>query len=157
MPNMLDAYNKCVKLPFGKKLFSALVCHNAPYFKTIKPQFVELRPGFGELTIKKRRAVENHIKSVHAIAMCNMSELVAGAALETAIPKHMRWLPKKMEVHYLAIAKTDLRATCEISTDGLDKPQELPMTVNVTDTGGKEVFRAIITMHLSEKPKQNKA
>lgn len=152
---MLDAYNKCSKLPYGKKLFSALVCHKAPYFKTIKPQFVELRPGFGELKIKKRRAVENHINSVHAIAMCNMSELVAGAALETAIPKHMRWLPKKMEVHYLAIAKTDLRAVCEIPVDSLDTPQELPMTVNVIDTAGNEVFRAIITMHLSEKPKVN--
>jgi acyl-coenzyme A thioesterase PaaI-like protein len=155
MPNMLAAYNKCAKLPYGKKIFSALVCHKAPYFKTIKPQFVELRPGYGELVIKKRRSVENHIKSVHAIAMCNMSELVAGAVLETAIPKNMRWLPKKMEVYYLAIAKTDLRAVCEISVDGLGKPQELPMTVNVTDTGGKEVFKAIITMYLSEKKRKN--
>lgn len=153
MPNMLSIYNRCAKLPYGKRLFSRLLCVKAPYFKTIKPVFIELKPGYGELMIKKRRPVQNHIASVHAIAMCNMSELVAGAALEVSIPKHMRWIPKRMEVDYLAIAKSDLRAVCEVPLAGLDAPRELPITVNVTDTGGKEVFRAVITMHLSPKKK----
>ncbi len=132
MPNKLEAYNRCAKLPYGRRVFSALLGRQAPYFRTIRPLIVELRPGFCGLDMKKRRSVENHIRSVHAIAMCNMSELAAGAALETAIPKHMRWIPKKMEVHYLDIAKTDLRAVCEIPIDGLEKFKELPMTVNVT-------------------------
>jgi len=153
MPKMIDIYNKCAKLPFGKKIFSTMVSNKAPYFKTIKPLFVELRPGYSELTIKKRRSVENHIGSVHAIAMCNMSELVAGTALEAAIPKDMRWIPKKMEVHYLKVARTDLKAVCEIDIDGLNQPQELPMTVHVTDTNDVEVFQAIITMHISKKNK----
>ncbi len=56
-----------------------------------------------------------------------------------------------MQVQYLKIAKTDLKATCEISTDNLESVQELPMTVHVTDTKGTEVFRAVITMHISKK------
>jgi hypothetical protein len=101
--------------------------------------------------MKKRRAVHNHIKSVHAIAMCNLSELTAGTMLEATLPQSMRWIPKGMAVEYLKIAKTDLKAVCKISTADLDQPQELPMTVQVTDTSDAEVFRAVITMHLSKK------
>jgi len=151
MNRLLDVYNKCVKLPYGMRIFSKLVCLKAPYFGTIKPLFKELRPGYCEITMKKRRAVHNHIKSVHAVAMCNISELTAGTMLEATLPQSMRWIPKRMNVEYLKIAKTDLKATCEISTNSLDKQQELPMTVHVTNTNGEEVFRAVITMHLSKK------
>jgi len=151
MNRLLKIYTQCRKLPFGNHLFSKLVCFNAPYFKTISPVFKELRPGFCEITMKNKRAVQNHICSVHAIAMCNISELTAGSMLEATLPGNMRWIPKGMSVEYLKIAKTDLKAVCEIPLENLDSPQELPMTVYVTDTKGIEVFRAVITMHISKK------
>jgi acyl-coenzyme A thioesterase PaaI-like protein len=151
MNRLINTYQKCAKLPAGKRIFSKLICLKAPYFGTIKPLFKELRPGYCEVTMKKRRAVHNHIKSVHAIAMCNLSELTAGTMLEATLPQSMRWIPKGMAVEYLKIAKTDLKAVCKISTADLDQPQELPMTVQVTDTSDAEVFRAVITMHLSKK------
>ena len=147
----MNAYHRCAKLPAGKHIFSKLICLKAPYFNTIKPLFKELRPGYCEVTMKKRRAVHNHIKSVHAIAMCNLSELAAGTMLEVTLPQSMRWIPKSMFVEYLKIAKTDLKAVCEISTEDLDNPQELPMTVHVKDTNDAEVFRAVITMHISKR------
>lgn len=151
MNRLLDIYNSCQKLPCGLWIFSKLICLKAPYFGTIKPLFKALRPGYCEITMKKRRAVQNHIKSVHAIAMCNISELAAGTMLEATLPESMRWIPKRMNVEYLKIAKTDLKAICEISTDNLDKPQEFPISVHVTDTNEEKVFCAVITMHLSKK------
>jgi acyl-coenzyme A thioesterase PaaI-like protein len=151
MNKLMNVYTKCARLPGGKRIFSAMLCMKAPYFKTIKPLFRELRPGYCEVTMKNRRAVQNHIKSVHAIAMCNISELTAGSMLEATLPRTMRWIPKSMNVDYLKIAKTDLKATCEISTENLESPQELPMTVHVTDTNGVEVFRAVINMHISAR------
>ncbi|MBC2715236.1 MAG: DUF4442 domain-containing protein [Desulfobacteraceae bacterium] len=151
MNKLMDVYTKCTKLPGGKRIFSTLVCMKAPYFKTIRPLFCELRPGYCEITMKNRRSVQNHIKSVHAIAMCNISELTAGSMLEATLPKTMRWIPKSMHVDYIKIAKTNLKAVCEISTHGLETPQELPMTVHVTDTNGTEVFRAVIMMHISAR------
>ena len=147
----MNVYHRCAKLPAGKRIFSKLICLKAPYFNTIKPFFKELRPGYCEVTMRKRRAVHNHIRSVHAIAMCNLSELTAGTMLEATLPQRMRWIPKNMSVEYLKIAKTDLKAVCKISTEDLDNPQELPMTVHVTDTSDTEVFRAVITMHISER------
>lgn len=151
MNRLLKVYTQCRKLPFGNHIFSKMVCFKAPYFRTISPVFRELRPGYCEITMKKRRAVQNHIQSVHAIAMCNISELTAGTMLEGSLSRSMRWIPKGMTVEYLKIAKTDLKAVCEISLDNLDSPQELPMTVHVTDNNGIEVFRAVINMHITKK------
>ena len=151
MNHLMNVYDKCTKLPAGKRIFSKMVCLKAPYCGTIKPVFKELRPGYCEIAMKKRRAVHNHIKSVHAIAMCNVCELAAGTMLEATLPSSMRWIPKSMTVEYLKIARTDLKAVCQIPNEGLEHPQELPMTVHVTDTNEVEVLRAIITMHITEK------
>ena len=151
MNRLMNVYSRCLKFPAGKRIFSKLICLKAPYFGTIKPLFKELRPGYCEILMKNRRAVQNHIKSVHAIAMCNISELAAGTMLEATLSKNMRWIPKGMTVEYLKIARTDLKAVCQIPTGDLDQPQELPITVHVNDTGEVEVFRAVIAMHLSEK------
>ena len=151
MNSVMKIYEKCEKLPFGKRIFSKLVCLKAPYFGSIKPVFLQLRPGYCEILLKKRRAVTNHINSVHAIAMCNVSELAAGTMLEASIPPSMRWIPKGMTVSYLKIAKTDLKAVCKISLEDLEEPGDFPMTVFVTDTNGVEVFNAVITMHISAR------
>lgn len=151
MSKVMEIYGKCEKLPFGRQIFSKMVCFKAPYFSSIKPLFLALRPGYSKILLKKRRAVTNHLGSVHAIAMCNVSELAAGTMLEASLPRTMRWIPKGMTVSYLKMARTDLKAVCEIPLEGLETPGEFPMTVHVTDTHGVEVFNAVITMHLSPK------
>lgn len=151
MSMVLDLYKKFEKFPMGRKLFSKLVCLKAPYFGSIKPLFVELKEGRCVITMKKRRAVQNHIKSVHAIAMCNISELAAGTMLEASIPSTMRWIPKKMSVEYLKVAKTDLKAVCDLQEVDWEKSQDLPLTVAVTDKNDETVFRAVITMYVSPK------
>jgi acyl-coenzyme A thioesterase PaaI-like protein len=151
MGSMLNTYNKCTKLPLGKGIFSRLVCIQAPYFGSIRPRFEELRPGYCRIGMKKRRSITNHIKSVHAIAMCNLAELAAGTMVEASIGRGMRWIPKGMSVKYQKIAKTDLTASCEIALDRLDIPGDCPIDVNVTDRDGQVVFTAQIAMYLSAK------
>ncbi len=151
MSLVLNMYSKFEKLPMGRKIFSKLVCFKAPYFGSIKPLFVELKHGRCVITMKKRRAVQNHIKSVHAIAMCNISELTAGTMLEASIPSNMRWIPKKMSVEYLKVAKTDLKAVCELQEVDWQNSQDLPLMVEVTDKNDVVVFRAVITMYVSPK------
>ena len=153
MPNVLDIYNRCSRLPMGQMIFSRLVCFNAPYFGSIRPRFQELTPGRCRIRMKKRRSVTNHIGSVHAIAMCNLAELAAGTMVEVSLPKTMRWIPKGMTVAYEAIARTDLTADCEIDLSRLDTPGECPIRVAVRDTAGQTVFTADISMYLSPKKK----
>ena len=154
MNKLLKVYEACTGLPLGKRIFSRLVCLKAPYFGTIRPLFRQLRPGCCEIRMKNRRAVRNHIGSVHAIAMCCLAELAAGTMLEVSLPPGMRWIPKGMRVQYLKIARSDLTASCEISLERLDAPQAFPVTVRVVDTGGEEVFRAVIEMHVTASRQQ---
>ncbi|MEK6749749.1 MAG: hotdog fold domain-containing protein [Pseudomonadota bacterium] len=136
----------------GKWLFSRIICWMAPYFGTIRPQFVALRPGYCELQIKKRRAVLNHIGTVHAIAMCNMAELAAGTLTDVTIPATHRWIPKGMTVEYLKKAATNLRAIAALeSIPAFAAVVELPVTVKVMDMHDQIVFRAVITMLISPK------
>jgi len=138
--------------PAGKWLFSRVVCWKAPYFGSIRPAFVELRPGYGEVRMRKRRAVLNHIGTVHAIAICNVAELAAGTMTEVTIPATHRWIPKGMTVEYVGKAESDLRAMAVIDPiPEFGAAIELPVRVTVVDAADQPVFRAVITMWVSPK------
>ena len=137
----------------GNEEFTKLITGLAPYFSTINPMFVDLRPGYAEVMVPNTKSVHNHLGTVHAIAMCNAAELVAGMMTEVSIPDACRWIPVGMTVKYLAKAKTDLKAIA--SGDGIDwsATGETDVPVSVLDTEGKEVFSAMITMKISPQQK----
>ncbi|MFQ5610426.1 MAG: hotdog fold domain-containing protein [Woeseiaceae bacterium] len=138
--------------PAGQWLFSRAVCFKAPYFASIRPQFVELRPGYSVVTMRKRRRVRNHIGTVHAIAMCNLAEIAAGTVTEVSMPPHFRWIPKGMTVRYLAKAQTDLKAVAVIDPmPSFENAEDVPVRVTVTDTSDQVVFSANITMYISPR------
>lgn len=148
----MAAWKKSSGIPGGKRMFSRLLSWKAPYFASISPQFQELRPGYCEISVRKRRKVLNHIGTVHAIAMCNMAELAGGTMTDVTIPSTHRWIPKGMTVEYLAKAETNLRAVAKLDPiPEFDASAELPVTVNVIDEAGQNVFRAVITMWVSKK------
>lgn len=149
-PKALELYRKFTRFPMGNWLFSRMVCLRAPYFSSIAPQFLELAPGAARVSMKNRRRVRNHIGTVHAIAMCNLCELAAGTMTEVSMPRGMRWIPKSMNVEYLAAARTDLLATASIPGPVVPGDAfELPVTTEVTDSHGTVVVRAIINMWIS--------
>ncbi len=152
-PNLtLSTWQQLSSKLAGKWAFSRIVCWKAPYFSSIRPAFVELRPGYCEVRVKKRRRVLNHIGTVHAIAMCNMAELAGGTMMEVTVPSSYRWIPKGMTVQYIRRAETDLKAVAQISPiPQFDAAAELLVTVTVMDADNKTVFRAVITMWVSPK------
>ena len=97
---VLRLWRKLESKPFGKWLFSKLVCFKAPYFASIAPRMVSLEPGRGEATVAHRRRVTNHLGTVHAIALCNLAEFVGGLTTDVSIPASMRWSPRGMTVEY---------------------------------------------------------
>ncbi len=100
----------------------------------------------------KRRSVQNHLGTVHAIAMCNMAELAGGTMTEVTVPATHRWIPKSMTVEYLKKATTNLVAIA--TPDALaDWPVagEYRVNVVVQDTNDEPVFRATISMWVTPK------
>lgn len=134
----------------GKENYGKLVGKMAPYFSTIDPQFVEMRPGYVEISIKNRDEIHNHIGSIHAAAMCNAAELVGGMLTDISLPDGKRWIPSAMNVQYLAKAKTDLRAVADGSGIDWSTLGELVVPVTLFDVDGKKVFTAQITMNIKE-------
>ena len=151
--SVLSLYRRLAGKPAGRWLFSKLVCWKAPYFSSIAPRIEVLEPGRCVATIKHRRAVTNHIGTVHAIALCNLAEFVGGLTCDASIPPSMRWIPKGMTVAYLRKAVGRMRATATpaFPPREAEAGYELPLEVVVEDPAGDVVFRATIAMWVSPK------
>ncbi len=153
MANVMDLYTQVTRLPAGKKLFSVLFSQKAPFFATVRPRFVELRPNYAELRIKKRRRVQNHIGTLHVIAICNGLEAAMGALAEVTVPADRRWIPKGMDVSYTAKATSDI--TCIAETDPAawtgDDP-DVPVRVRGVRDDGTVVVEGVIRLWVTEKP-----
>lgn len=153
MNPVLKIWNKSKVSAFRRWLFSFMVCRKAPYFATIKPRFEVLEVGRAQVSMKKRRSVENHIGTVHAIAMCNLAEIAGGTLTEVSIPASMRWLPKGMTVSYLKVAKTDVTAFATLPAVEEGVARDVPAHVDIKDRDGNIVCQADITMYVSPRKK----
>ena len=151
MNKLLSLWQKLSTKPFGKWLFTRAVCYKAPYFATIKPRFEVLAPGYAKVSMKQRRSVQNHIQSIHAIALCNLAELGAGTMMEASLSNNMRWLPRGMTVQYLKVAKTDVIAECIAAdiADGLAR--DVIVKCDIRDTADNIVCHADIAMYVSPR------
>ena len=101
--------------------------------------------------MRKRRAVQNHIGTVHAIAMANLCELAGGMLMEVTIPVTMRWIPRGMTIEYLRKAQGGVAATARLDKAQWQAPENVGVPLTVTDSAGTEVVRAVITMYVSER------
>ena len=155
MPAVLDLWKKTSAWPLGSRIFSFAFSQKAPYFATIRPRFIVIDPHHAELVIRKRRAVTNHIGTVHAIALCNGLEAAMGALAESTIPRDQRWIPKGMEVAYTANADSDV--TCIAETDpeqwasDAGEGYDLPVRVRGVRRDGTVVVEGEIRLWVSPR------
>ncbi|WP_412458287.1 hotdog fold domain-containing protein [Mycolicibacterium conceptionense] len=111
--------------------------------------------GHGVLLAKTRQRlsanhvfVYNHLHTVHAIASCNAAEMAMGMLMEATVPTTHRWIPKAMNVQYLAKATTSLRARAELDPPdfgAVTQGTDIVVPVSITDRHGVEVVHADIT------------
>ncbi|MDO7867674.1 hotdog fold domain-containing protein [Nocardioides jiangxiensis] len=140
-------------LPMGKKIFSTLYSQKAPYFATIHATVTELRPNYAELQLPKRRSVQNHIGTVHAIALCNGAEMAMGALAEVTVPSDKRWIPKGMSIAYTAKADSDITVIAETDPEQWQNDGDLDVRVKAVTTAGTVCFEGVIKLWISSKKK----
>lgn len=148
---VLNAWEKACQIPGGQWVMSKVIANKAPYFSTVNPKVEELRENYCKISIKKRRIVQNHIGTVHVIAICNAMEMAMGVLAEASIPKHLRWIPKGMEVNYTAKAGSDIACVATVNADDW-KEGDLFVKVQAFDTDGVVVVDGQIKLWISEKP-----
>ena len=150
-PPVYAMYQKFLRWPGGHWLFSRVFSQKAPYFATIGATFTELRPNFCEVFLRKRRKVQNHIGTVHVIAISNAMEMAMGALAESTIPAHLRWIPKGMTLSYTAKATSDLRVQATTNPEDW-KEGDLPVSVKAYRDDETVVVEGTIMLYVSAKP-----
>lgn len=135
-------YDRLKGLPGGRALFSRFVGHAAPYSGSIRPQIEELEHGFARVSMQDRRAVRNHLKSVHAIAMMNLAELTTGLALIYGLPEDARGILTKLEVEYTKKARGKLTAESRCTPPDSNARREYEVVAEVRDAENDVVAKA---------------
>ncbi len=139
-----DAWNLLAGLPGGKILFSRLVGRMAPYTGTINARVITLRPGYCQVELEDRKAVRNHLSSIHAVALVNLAELAGNAALAYALPDDARFIVAGLSIEYLKKARGTITATSECPVPTSSERIEYEVPVVMTDAAGEVVARATL-------------
>ncbi|MFK4084429.1 hotdog fold domain-containing protein [Kribbella sp. NPDC020789] len=148
---VVEMWGRLKAVPGGDRVFSRAFAWKAPYFRTIRPRFVQVGANYAALVLPKRRAVQNHIGTVHAIAVCNGLEAAMGALAEATVPAGKRWLPKGMEVSYLAKSTSDLTCSAETDPDDWTSGPDVPVRVKATRDDGTVVVEGTIHLWVTDR------
>jgi acyl-coenzyme A thioesterase PaaI-like protein len=128
--------------PGGRRIFSVLLGRMAPYSGSISPRVEEIRPGYARVSMRDRRAVRNHLRSVHAVALLNLAELSSGLALNYALPDDARAILTGLSMEYLKKARGRLTAEAEVEVPRTNEEREYELESVIRDEAGEVVARA---------------
>lgn len=130
----------------GRWLFSRGVGRFAPYTGTIGAQVEELEPGHSVVTMRDRRAVRNHLNSVHAVALTNLIELTGSLSIIASLPPETRMIPVRLETDFIKKGRGLMTAEANCIIPSSNEKAELPATVVIRDDAGDEVARGRVTV-----------
>ena len=140
---LLALWEKLGGWPGGPRLFSILLGRMVPYTGTVGARVDTLKPGFCRVTLRDRRRVRNHLRSVHAIALANLAEMTGGLALMTAGPAGMRGILASFTIDYLKKARGTLRAESAAPIPAAGVERDYGVHITIEDESGAVVARAV--------------
>ncbi len=128
--------------PGGGVLMGRIVGNLAPYTGSIRPEVLRLEEGSAQVRMADRRAVRNHLSSVHAIALMNLGEVTTGLAVMSNLPEGMRAIITHLEMDYVKKARGPITAECHAPAPSAHERREYEVQADLTDTSGSVVARA---------------
>jgi uncharacterized protein (TIGR00369 family) len=120
-----------------------------PYTGALGARIEELDPGRTVVRLDDRRAVRNHLESIHAIALANLAELTSGTAMLTALPPGTRGIVTRLEIDFLKKARGTVTGRAQVKVPAITVPTVVHPEAEITDVAGDVVARARVTWHVA--------
>ncbi|HUF11831.1 MAG TPA: DUF4442 domain-containing protein [Longimicrobiales bacterium] len=150
---LLRVWLRLSKLPGGRRVFARLLGRMVPYSGSIRPDVMELAPGRALVALEERRALRNHFRSVHALALANLGELASGLAMTLALPAGVRGIPVRIEVDYLKKARGRIVAEGRANPPPvIAEATDATATAELRDEANDVVARLVVRWRLSPEP-----
>lgn len=142
---VLSLWRRLSPLPGGVWLFNRILGWMVPYTGALGARVTQLAPGHSVCMLRERRAVRNHLDSIHAIALANLAELCSGTAMLTALPAGVRGIVTRLEIDYHKKGRGTLTARAEVACPAAADAGTLYPEATITDASGAVVARARVT------------
>lgn len=149
---VLGLWHRCKGLPFGRALFRILFGAMVPYSGSIGASVLTLEPGHAKLAMRDRRAVRNHLGSIHAVALANLGELTSGLAMTTALPAGVRGIVLRIESEYGKKARGSLVAESRVTVSDVKGDTDHEVRAEITDASGAVVCTVRVHWRLGLVP-----
>lgn len=147
---LLRNWERLAGLPFGNRLFSWAVGRTAPYTGSVGGVYTDVRPGYARVELRDRKAVRNHLASVHAVALVNLAEMTSGVALMTALPPGVRGIVTGLQIEYLKKARGTLVCTTTAhAPSDVSAPISHDVQADIANADGEVVARCTVHWRLS--------
>jgi acyl-coenzyme A thioesterase PaaI-like protein len=143
---VIERWNRAKGSNLGRWLFSRAVGRFAPYTGTIRARIEMLEPGRSVVSMRDRKSVRNHLRSVHAVALTNLIELSGSLAIIASMHPDTRMIPVRLESEFLKKARGPLTAHGSCERPGPDFEGEFQATVVIRDAAGDDVTRGRVTV-----------
>lgn len=157
-PTLRRRWQHLSALPGGRWLFSRLLGSMVPYTGSIGARIEVLEPGYCRVIMKDRRAIRNHLRSIHAIALCNLGEVTTGLALMNSLPANTRGILVAINADYHYKARGILSAECHCDIPSDNRERTCKVIATLTNEAGETVTTVMATWLLGpEKPSPSHA